>query len=139
MVGSAQDWPGSSDRATAGEAHGPGWLRKDWLRSTFRTAQQAAVASYRQFVCDRAGQSGPWEDLHQQVLLGSEAFVANVRQPLPEGRDLSEILRAQRRALAQPLYEYARLHPEPDDAIRAACASGGCTLTRKSCQPPAAS
>ena len=131
MVGGAQDWPSSSDQATAGEARCPDWLRRGWLLAAFGATQQAAAASCRQCVSDGAGPSGPWEDLRQRVLLGSEGFVANVRQPLPEGRDLSEIPRRQRRAPAKPLPDYARLHPEPDNAIRAACTSGGGTLTSR--------
>ncbi len=128
IVSRPEDWPWSSDRATTGEAPCPDWLRRDWLLSAFGATEQAAVASYRRFVAEGIGQAGPWEQLRQQVFLGSEAFVENLRRRLPTDRDLSEVPRAQRRPPAKPLAEYAALHPDRDVAIAAAYASGGYTL-----------
>ena len=70
-------------------------------------------------------QPGPWGHLRNQILLGSETFVEQMRRQLPQERDLSEIPRAQRRLPAKPLSEYPRLHPDRDAAITAAYASGG--------------
>jgi REP element-mobilizing transposase RayT len=128
MVGKAEDWPWSSFRATDGEARCPEWLRRDWLLSAFGATEQEAVASYRCFVADGMTLPAPWEQLRHQVFLGSEAFVERVRRQLPSDRDLSDVPLAQRRSEAKPLPEYASLHPDRNEAIAAAYASGGYTL-----------
>ncbi len=66
--------------------------------------------------------------LRHQVFLGSERFVENLRRKLPRDRDLSEVPRAQRRPLPNPLHDYAEMYPDRDEAIAAAYASGGYTL-----------
>lgn len=128
MVATSEDWPWSSYRATTGDAPCPDWLRRDWLLSAFASTEQAAVAAYRRFVAEGVGQPGPWEQLRHQIFLGSETFVENLRRKLPRDRDLSEVPRAQRRPLPKPLPVYAGMHPDRDEAIAAAYASGGYTL-----------
>ena len=128
MVATPDDWPWSSYRATTGDAPCPDWLRRDWLLSAFGSTEQAAVAAYRRFVAEGVGQPGPWEHLRHQVFLGSETFVEHLRRKLPRDRDLSEVPRAQRRSLPKPLPDYARMHPDRNEAIAAAYASGGYTL-----------
>ncbi|AGA89641.1 transposase [Thioflavicoccus mobilis 8321] len=123
-----QDWPWSSYSATTGEASCPSWLRRDWLLSAFGLTEAAAVAHYRRFVAEGIGQPGPWEQLKQQVFLGSDAFVEEVSRRVPKDRDLSEVPLAQRRPPAKPLAEYVSLYPDRDQAIAAAYASGGYTL-----------
>ncbi len=128
MVSQPEDWPWSSFRATAGEALCPDWRRRDWLLAAFGETENAAVASYRRFVSDGIAEPSPWESLRHQVFLGSETFGENVCRQVPKERDLSEVPRAQHRPRAKPLSEYARLHPDRDEAITAAYASGGYTL-----------
>jgi hypothetical protein len=47
---------------------------------------------------------------------------------VPRGRDLREVAQAKRRPRAQPLEDYARVHPGRNRAIAAAYASGGYTM-----------
>jgi REP element-mobilizing transposase RayT len=122
------DWPWSSYRATVGETVCPRWLRRDWLLALFGETEPAAIAAYRQFVADGVGEPGPWGQLRQQVFLGSETFVEDLRRALPPDRDLSEVPRAQHRRKPKSLSEYARMHSDRDEAIAAAYASGGYTL-----------
>jgi broad specificity phosphatase PhoE len=49
--------------------------------------------------------------LQGQVYLGSEAFVAKMQKLVEKKPSLTEIPRAQRRALARSLAEYADAHP----------------------------
>lgn len=123
-----QDWPWSSYAATTGDAACPDWLSRDWLLSAFGSTEAAAVAQYRRFVAEGIGQPGPWEQLKQQVFLGSDAFVSELSRRMPKDRDLSEVPLAQRRPPAKPLAEYVSLYPDRDQAIAAAYASGGYTL-----------
>ena len=128
MLDRPQDWPWSSDSATTGDAACPNWLRRDWLLSAFGSTETAAVAHYRRFVAEGIGQPGPWEQLKQQVFLGSDAFVGELRLRVPKDRDFSEVPLGQRRPPAKPLAEYVSLYPDRDQAIAAAYASGGYTL-----------
>jgi REP element-mobilizing transposase RayT len=126
MVKHAGNWPWSSYPAMTGEAPAPEWLQTDWLLGRFAAHRARAVAKYREFV--RAGVGGPrlWEDhLRNQIYLGSEAFVARMQRKIESGRDLQEIPRAQRRAIAKPLAEYARRHSsDPHRAMALAYQSG---------------
>ena len=60
--------------------------------------------------------------------LGSDAFVDAMLREIPRDRDLREVPQARARPLPRPLAHYARLHPDRDEAIAAAFASGGYTL-----------
>jgi len=128
MVRSAKDWPWSSYRATAGMTEMPAWLSVDWLLSAFGRRRVEAIDGYRRFVSDGRNQPSPWEELRNQVYLGEAAFVEALQAAVDQDQDLSEIPATQRRPPAKTLDEYAALHPERDDAIAAAYASGGHSL-----------
>jgi hypothetical protein len=104
------------------------WLQRDRLLSEFASTASEAIAAYRRFVAEGAGEFSPWGNLKHQVFLGSQTFVEAMRRNLPNDRDLSEIPRAQRRPLPKGLAEYAKMHPRRDDAIAAAYAGGGYTM-----------
>ena len=107
LVAKAGDWPWSSYRATTGEAPKPAWLETDWLLSQFGGGRAVAVGRYVDFV--RAGVDRPpvWDELRGQVFLGSDDFLKRMRARLPQA-DRREVPRAQRRAVAPSLDEYAR-------------------------------
>jgi REP element-mobilizing transposase RayT len=128
MVERPQDWPWSSGLATMDHAPCPDWLCRDWLLSAFGSSEEAAVARYQRFVAEGIGQAGPWEQLKQQVFLGSDAFVEELSRRVPKDRDLGEVPLAQRRPPPKPLAEYISRYPDRDQAIAAAYASGGYTL-----------
>ena len=83
---------------------------------------------YREFVAEGKNQPSPWEQLRNQVYLGSEAFVERTRARLDAGKDLSEIPVRQRRALPKPLHHYSTRFKDRDAAIVAAYASGGYSM-----------
>jgi putative transposase len=128
MVRRASDWPWSSFRDTAGARQAPGWLHTDWLLAAFGRRLSSARKKYRQFVADGKNQPSPWESLRNQVFLGSEAFVDELRKKIEEDRDLSEIPRSQRRQKPRSLEYYAKSAGSRDEAILAAYTSGGYSL-----------
>ncbi|MDZ7662082.1 MAG: transposase [Thiohalophilus sp.] len=82
MVHSAQEWPWSSYRATAGQVTRPGWLTTDWILAAFGTRKSDAMHAYRTFVFEGKNQPSPWADLTNQVFLGDEAFVEKLQRKL---------------------------------------------------------
>ncbi len=128
MVRSAKDWPWSSYRATAGQAPVAPWLQADWILSAFGRRKGEAIDRYRAFVAQGKNQPSPWEQLRNQVFLGSEQFVERLQARVDTGQDLSEIPARQRRPLPKPLEHYAERFPDRNAAIAAAYASGGYSM-----------
>ncbi len=128
MVRTPGEWPWSSYRAMTGEVDPPEWLERRWILSAFAATEADAVGRYIGFVAAGKSQPSPWEQLKQQVFLGSDAFVAAMRRAVPANRDLREVAQARARPPAKPLADYARQHRDRDHAIAAAYASGGYTM-----------
>jgi REP element-mobilizing transposase RayT len=127
MVRTARDWPWSSYRATAGLGPGDPWLRTDWILAAFARQKGPAMVGYRAFVSEGTNQPSPWEQLKNQVFLGSEQFVTELQTQLDAGKDLSEIPARQRRAPPKPLPVYVA-RKDRDAAIAEAYASGGYSM-----------
>lgn len=128
MVPDAGDWPWSSYRAMVGQEPAPAWLETDWVLGQFAQERSRAQAGYAAFVCEGIGQPSVWEGLRHQVFLGSEAFVERYRaSPTPSER-LREVPRAQRRPIAKPLAEFARLYPVRAEAMARSFRTGVYTM-----------
>jgi DNA-binding MarR family transcriptional regulator len=92
-VRTAEDWPWSSYRSTAGIEAAPSFLTTDWILEQFDSSQKKAQAAYRKFVSAGRGLT-VWENLRGQIYLGSAAFI---EQHAPSGSaSLPEIPRVQR-------------------------------------------
>lgn len=128
MVRSAKEWPWSSYRATAGQAPAAPWLQTDWILSAFGQRKGEATERYREFVAQGRNQPGPWEQLRNQVFLGSEQFVERLQARVDTGKDLSEVPARQRRPLPKPLAHFSATFGDRDAAIAAAYASGGYSM-----------
>ena len=103
MVRSAIDWPWSSCRATVGYQQGLNALNRDWILAAFGERREAATKVYERFVAEGKSQPSPWEHLKNQVYLGSNQFVDDMRRRIEERDRLSEIPSSQRRPLENPL------------------------------------
>lgn len=125
MARSAWEWPWSSYRATAALADAPPWLMTDWILCAFSAQRSMAIEQYQAFVAAGRNQPGVWEQLKNQVYLGSDAFVQEIQTRQPITADLSEIPLPQRRKPAMPLEHYAKQASGRDEAIALAYASGG--------------
>jgi len=124
MVKSAGDWPWSSYRATIGEADAPAWLETDGLLAQFGRRRSRAVAAYERFIDEGVDADSIWRHLNRQAFLGDDAFVAKAHKRASLRADDLNIPRAQRRPPAPSLKAIAKAHPDRNDAIRAAWATG---------------
>ena len=127
LIDDPADWEWSSYRATAGFSDAASWLSTDRVLDEFGPAASRRQA-YRRFVHEGIGCASPWNDLHAQLFLGSEAFV-EAQLAGQSGRLDSdpEYPRAQQRPVPPTLESLEARFPR-NEAIRRAYASGGYTL-----------
>jgi REP element-mobilizing transposase RayT len=128
MVGAPDAWPWSNYRATAGLADAPPWLETDWIVAAFAARKGDAQATYRRFVAEGVQRPSPWEELKNQIYLGSDTFVEAMQSKIDADRRLSEIPKTQRRPVARPLSWYLERYPDRDTAIVEAFASGSYSM-----------
>jgi REP element-mobilizing transposase RayT len=150
MVNHIADWHWSSYLETVGAVKGSGLslsrrrrrnerpapvtaFNPDWILAHFSENNRTqAIQQYQNFIRAGIGLAPIWQQLKHQVYLGDEDFIDTVRYrakhtALPQ-KEISEVTRLQRRALAKPLTEYRNMHPERNQAIIAAYASGAYTM-----------
>ncbi len=96
------DWPRSSYRATSGEEPALDWLETRIVLVAFGGTELDAVAHSARFVAEGKGQPALWEQLKNQVFLGSDNFLASMRRQLPKNRGLREVPQAKRRPPPKP-------------------------------------
>lgn len=124
MVRQVEGWPWSSYRATAGISTAPSWLTTDWLLGIFSPERGEAMKRYGAFVAEGKNQPAPWENLKNQIYLGSASFVESMQRNIGADAPLGEVPSAQKRPLPKPLAQIAGEHAR-DEAIAQAYASGG--------------
>jgi len=90
----AEKWPWSSYRATAGETAPAQWLAVDKVLSLFSGRR----SSYRRFIADGIGQGSIWEHLSGQIYLGEEQFLERMEK-FVERKVTRGIVKAQRKPL----------------------------------------
>ena len=118
----------SSYRATAGLQPIPNWLSADFVPNRFGLTKSSARRRYVAFV--QAGVELPtiWENLKQQIYLGSDGFVENMQKRVQDLGKLSELPRAQQYPPPRPLDVYANAHKDVSEAMMAAHRSGHYSL-----------
>ena len=127
MVRRLENWPWSSYLASCRQAAKPDWLQVDFVLSQFASQRARAIAKYIAFVHEGARLPSVWGQLQGQVYLGSEAFVKTMQALVDKKPTLTEVPRAQRRALKRALSDYADVHAR-DEAIALAYLSGQHTM-----------
>lgn len=128
MVRSAKDWPWSSYRATGGFINHDKWLTVDWILSAFSPKKKIAVKRYREFVSEGRNQSKIWQQLKNQIYLGSDEFVDDMQSKISLDTNLSEVPSSQKRQVAKSLSYYEKKYPDRDQAIVNIYASGGYSM-----------
>jgi len=128
MLNNVKSWPWSSYRDTAGFRAAPQWLTTDWLLAAFGNKLSRAQIKYQQFVAEGKNQPSPWEQLRNQVFLGSEAFVDDLLFKIESNKALSEIPKSQRRKKSKSLEYYENHTRSRNEAILASYASGGYSM-----------
>jgi len=128
MVRSAKDWRWSSYRATAGINNAEKWLTVDWILSSFSLKKIIAVKKYREFVSEGRNQPKPWEQLRNQIYLGSDEFVDDMQCKISPDTKLSEIPSTQKRQVAKPISFYEEKYSDRDTVIVKVYRSGGYSM-----------
>jgi len=122
MVGEANQWSWSSYAATAGLVECPNWLSVRWLLSQFSHLHRADA--YARFVVNGMKDGCLWDGLNQQVYLGGDAFVDEVKSLVNISNDLSEIPRVQWKSSGKGLDDYEGEGQYRNDAMARAFLEG---------------
>lgn len=128
MVHEAGEWPWSSYRATAGLESPPPCLTRDWILQHFGDRLGTATRHYQQFVREGKNQPAPWEQLKNQVYLGSDAFMERVQQEIDPEQSLDDTPRPQSLEPAKPLDYYNKRFPQRNEALARAWLDGHYSL-----------
>ena len=128
MVNSIKAWKWSSYQTMLGEHVAPDWLETDWILGQFSKQRKRAIKHYVEFV--RAGKGLPtlWDNLQNQIFLGSDTFVNKQQRRIKQKENLADIPQLQRRKLPKPLDYYASKYKDENKAIVRAYQTGGYTL-----------
>jgi len=128
MVLSVNDWPWSSYLATVGQVLTPAWLNVDWILSVFADCKQTSMDRYHKFVSEAYLDYSPWDELKQQIYLGSEDFITKAQSNISLLQDYSAIPFPQYTPSILPLLDYEQRSSSRDDALKLAYASGGYSM-----------
>lgn len=128
MVHTPVEWPWSSYRATVGLEAPPAGVHVDWTLAAFGDERGKAIDEYKELVANGKGLPSPWQELKNQIYMGSEQFVADMQQEIDLTQKLDEFPATQYRPPPLPLTHYASTTENRDKAIMQAYESGGYTL-----------
>jgi REP element-mobilizing transposase RayT len=128
MVHTAVEWPWSSYRVTVGLESPLAGIYVDWILAAFGDNRGKAIDEYKRFVATGKGLPSPWQELKNQIYMGSEQFVADMQQGIDLTQRLDEFPASQHRPPPLPLAHYASTAADRDEAILQAYQSGGYTL-----------
>lgn len=128
MIKNMGDWPWSSYLATTGKRDAPEWLEVDWLLSHFGKQRKRAREKYIDFVREGIGLPSIWDNLQNQVYLGSECFINKQQKAIKQKNSLEDIPGLQKRAIPKPLEYYQSKYKDRNQAIAEAFLSGGYTM-----------
>ena len=117
-----------SYRGTLGIERAPGFLATDALLVSFGSDRQQAASAYRRFVAEGLEVTSPWNELKNQVYLGSDGSVARMQALIDPNRPLREVPLKQRRSVAKPLKYFSTQYLNRDEAIAAAYGTGAYTM-----------
>jgi len=127
VVAHPGDWPWSSYRLMTGTTPSPSWLKTKGILEKFNPSRPEAIEAYRAFVQAGIDKATPLAQVHGQLILGDEAFVAQFCAPLKIKRERN-ITRTHRSAVAMPLQTYLEKYMDRDEAIARAHATAAYTI-----------
>ncbi len=107
MVKDVRQWMWSSYCATAGIKNSPAWLSVNWLLSQFGKQRRRCMERYAQFVEEGLSRTSIWDELSQQVYLGGDDFINQIKSELSGRNDLTEVPGVQWKQSGRSLDEYA--------------------------------
>jgi len=128
MVRTAKDWPWSSYRAMVGINEPPLCLTTDWLLAGFGKRRKKAQQGYKDFIHQGKNQPSPWEELKNQIYLGSDDFVEQMQCKLEPEQSLKDIPKPQKQAPMRSLEYYQQRYSIRNVAMAKAYLAGHYTL-----------
>ena len=100
----------------------------DGDRTEFLEILSRAIESYRQFVSDGNNQPSIWEELKNQIYLGSEQFVEDMQCKLNPEQSLENVPKPQKGLVKKPLSYYEKKGASRNEIMALAYRSGCYTL-----------
>jgi putative transposase len=128
MKKSAAAWKWSSYSAMIGKVPAQDWLETDWILGQFGKQRKSAIRKYVNFVNEGVGLPSIWNNLQNQIFLGSDTFINKNQELINKKESLNEVPRLQKRKVPRPLDYYERKFKDQKKAICSAYLSGGYTL-----------
>lgn len=128
MVRSADEWPWSSYRATAGMVEPHPCVTVDCVLSGFDGQKKVACERYIAFVKSADNLPSPWEMLKNQIYLGSDKFVEEAQCRIDPDQSLLDIPKPQKQSPPKPLDYYKGKYRKRNEAMAHAYRSGHYTL-----------
>lgn len=120
LVDGPADYRWSSYRATVGLDPAPDWLTTEKILGQFSTHKVEARRKYKQHVAEGIGLVSPFRDVEKQGVLGSEQFIAEMRDLVDSAFEVKEITTTQRlvgRPTLELIFEGVTNREERNDGI----------------------
>lgn len=86
IVLSVIDWPWSSYHPTINQLTRPSWLSTEFMLSLFSQTLSIAIEKYQQFVYEGMQVNAPWDNLKNQIYLGSVNFVDEIQKKVVQDK-----------------------------------------------------
>lgn len=128
MIKNIDNWPWSSYLATTGKRDAPEWLEVDWLLSHFGKQRKKAREKYTDFVRAGIGLPSIWDNLQNQIYLGTEGFINKQQEAIKRKDSLEDVPVLQKRAIPKSLEYYQVKYKDRNHAIAEAFLSGAYTM-----------
>jgi putative transposase len=128
MVRSAKDWPWSSYRATAGYTDNHPCLTTDWILAGFSEIKNEAQQRYCDFVRAGLRQPSPWQQLKNQIYLGTDHFVHEMQSKIDPEQSLNDIPKKQKQAPVKALAYFSERYATRQESMARAYLTGHYTL-----------
>ena len=105
-------------------------IKRFWFRKkiTFGKKQSEAQERYRVFVQEGKNQPSPWEQLKNQIYLGTDEFVKEAQCKIDPDQSLKDIPKLQKQLPPKPLSWYEKQYKDKKEAMANAYLSGHYTL-----------
>ncbi len=86
--------------------------------SQFSVQRKTAIRKYQAFVQEELKNNSVWSKLNNQIYLGDETFIKQVKQYMGDQDKDLQIPKIQKQSIAKSLVEYERMTTGRDEAIR---------------------
>ncbi|MGR8981685.1 MAG: transposase [Gammaproteobacteria bacterium] len=128
MARSAKDWPWSSYRATAGYTDNHPCLTTDWILAGFSEIKNEAQQRYCDFVRAGLRQPSPWQQLKNQIFLGTDHFVNEMQCKIDPEQSLNDVPKKQKQAPVKSLAYFSERYTTRQESMARAYLTGHYTL-----------